>query len=55
MGKFIYILQGNYDGSWEDLFECEDRKDAHEQLDCYDENEWNYAHRIVVRRRKENK
>lgn len=47
-----YYLQGNYGYGWEDLFECEDKKDAREQLRCYEENEPQYPHRIV--RRKEN-
>ena len=47
-----YYLQGNYAGEWEDLFECENGKDAREQLRCYNENESEYPHRIVKRRIK---
>ena len=45
----VYYLQGMYCGTWEDLFECEDYKDAREQLKCYNENESN-PHRIMKRR-----
>lgn len=54
MSKFVYILQGCYEGRWEDLFECEDREDAHEQLKTYNENEWKIPHRVIVRRIHDN-
>lgn len=52
--KDIYILQGFYAGMWEDLFECETRREAREDLACYNENERDIAHRIIKRRVKIN-
>lgn len=47
-----YEIQGNYGCGWEALFTEETWKEAREQLRCYDENERQYAHRIVKRRVK---
>lgn len=47
MKKDRWYLFGKYNGTWEELFECEDEDDAMKQLACYDENEPNYLHKIV--------
>ena len=50
----VYILQGFYAGMWEDLFECENARDARENLKGYNENEKGTPHRIIKRRVKIN-
>lgn len=50
----VWYLQGKYEGKWETLFECEDGKDAREQLACYRENEPRTLHRIIKVREKLN-
>jgi hypothetical protein len=46
----VYEIQGDYGYGWEYLCEEETRKDAREQLKCYNENEPQYEHRIKKRR-----
>ena len=36
--KDVWYLEGNYGYGWEVMFECEDGRDAREQLRCYREN-----------------
>lgn len=50
--KDCYIVQGNYGYGWEDLTEEATRKEARIQLLCYNINERNYPHRLIVRREK---
>jgi len=50
--KDIWIIQGYYGIFWEDLTIEETRKEAREQLKCYNENEPGIAHRIVKTREK---
>lgn len=45
----IYEVQGFY-GEWECLTLEETMKDAEEMLECYNENEPLYPHRIVKKR-----
>ena len=47
-----YVVQGLYDGSWEDLTYEDSYKEARNMLKCYNENELNYSHRIIKRRIK---
>lgn len=54
--KDVYVVQGNYGQGWEDVFESEDRKDAKDRLKEYNENEKEYAHKLITRRvKKESK
>ena len=50
--KDVYYLMGNYGYGWEEMFECENWKDAREQLKTYRDNEPQYSHKIVKRRVK---
>ena len=51
----IYVLQGKYDTSWEDLVEYEDYKEAKADYRAYEENEKEYPHRLIQRRVKSDK
>lgn len=51
----VYVLQGKYDTSWEDLVEYEDYKEAKEDYRAYEENEKEYPHRLIQRRVKSDK
>ena len=54
--KDVYVVQGNYGQGWEDVFESEDRKDAKDRLKEYNENEKEYAHKLITHRvKKESK
>jgi hypothetical protein len=48
----VYAIEGNYGCGWEELCEEETRKEAREQLKCYNENEPQYEHRIRKHREK---
>jgi hypothetical protein len=43
-------IQGYYSYGWEDIFYASNEKEARQILKDYNENEPNYAHRIVRRR-----
>jgi IS1 family transposase len=45
-----FSIQGNYGGGFEDVITEDNYKDARTQLKCYNDNEKEYAHRIVKRR-----
>jgi len=51
----VYVLQGKYDTSWEDLVEYTDYKEARADYKAYEENEREYPHRIITRRIKNDK
>lgn len=54
--KDVFVVQGNYGQGWEDVYESEDRKDAKDRLKEYNENEKEYAHKLITRRvKKESK
>ena len=49
-----YVLQGSYvPGEWEDILTEETKKEAYDQLRCYNENEPNVFHRVVYRKKRE--
>lgn len=50
--KNIYIIIGNYGCGWEEITEEETRKEAVKQLRCYNENEPQYPHNIMKKRRR---
>ena len=50
--KDVYVVQGNYGQGWEDLTESDDRKEARSDLKSYNDNETQYAHRLITRREK---
>jgi hypothetical protein len=45
-----YEIEGNYGYGWEVVTTEETYREAREQLKCYRENEPQYAHRLRVRR-----
>ena len=47
----VYVVEGKYDGTWEDLTECDLRKNAADILKDYDDNEPRYVHRIKTVRK----
>lgn len=50
--KDVYLIMGNYGCGWEELTEGETRKAAIEQLKCYNDNESQYPHQIMKKRRR---
>ena len=42
----MYEIQGNYGMGWEYLTTEDTKEEAIEMLECYDENEPNFRHRI---------
>jgi hypothetical protein len=45
-----YTIQGNYGNGWEDLTSEATRTEAKNRLREYNENERQYAHRMIKRR-----
>lgn len=45
-------VQANYGDGWDVVTTEETRKEAYEQMKCYDENEIGVPHRIVKKRRR---
>ena len=41
-----WIVQGKYELGWEEVFECATWGEAKRMLECYNENERLYPHRI---------
>ena len=50
--KDVYLIIGNYGYGWEEITEEETRKEAVKQLRCYNENEPQYPHKIMKKRRR---
>lgn len=53
MSEKVYVLQGMYaPREWDDILTEATKKEAHEQLACYNENEPGVPHRIIQRKVK---
>ena len=53
MSEKVYVLQGMYaPREWDDILTETTKKEAYEQLTCYNENEPGVPHRIIHRRVK---
>lgn len=50
--KDVYVVMGDYGQGLEELTEEATRKEAREQLRCYNENEPQYFHCIRTKREK---
>ena len=51
--KDVYVLQGNYGYGWDDLTYEDSRREANEQMKCYQENQ-PASYRVIKRREKIN-
>lgn len=47
---YLYVVQGFYNGTWEDETQTESQKEARQYLKEYRQNMPQYAHRIIYRR-----